>query len=73
MATPIPVAIGEFNSQVEDWQSYTEHLQQYFIAAGVTTEAKQRAILLSACGARTYRLIRSLSAPTDPRDASLAI
>jgi len=66
MATPIP-AIGEFNNQVEDWQSYTECLQQYFIAAGVTNEAKQQAILLSACGAHTYRLICSLSAPTDPK------
>ncbi|XP_065902584.1 uncharacterized protein [Dysidea avara] len=42
------------------------------IAASVTNEAKQRAILLSACDARTYRLIRSLSAPNDPKDTSLS-
>ena len=47
-------------------------MQQYFIAASVTNEAKQRAILLSACDARTYRLIRSLSAPNDPKDTSLS-
>ena len=73
MATPIPAAIGEFNSQVEDWQSYTERLQQYFIAAGVTTEAKQWAMLKSACDARTYRLICTLSASTDPKDTPLAV
>ena len=69
MATPIPTAIGEFNSQVEDWQSYTERLQQYFIAAGVTIEAEQRAILLKCMWCR---LIHSLSAPTDLKDTSLA-
>ena len=72
MATPIPAAIDEFNSQVEDWQSYIEHLQQHFIVAGVTNKAKQQAILLSACGARTYRLIHSLSATNDPKDTSLS-
>ena len=72
MATSISAVIGEFNSQIEDWQSYTERLQQYFIAAGVTNETKQQAILLSACGARTYRLIRSLSARNDPKDTSLS-
>ena len=41
MATPIPAAIGEFNDQVEDWKSYTEHLQQYLIVVSVTTETKQ--------------------------------
>ena len=51
MTTSIPAAIGQFNSQVEDWLSYTECLQQYFIAAGVSNEAKQHAILISACGA----------------------
>ena len=36
MASPIPAAIGEFNSQVEGWQSCIECFQQYFIGAGVT-------------------------------------
>ena len=51
--------IGEFNSQLEDWRSYTKHLQNYFIANDNKSEAKQRAILLSVCGPRTYKLIRS--------------
>ena len=39
--------IGEYNSQIEDWRSYTEQLQNYFLANDVKAEAKQRAILLS--------------------------
>ena len=46
---------------------HTERLQHFVIAAGVTTEVKLKAILLSTYGAYTYRLIHSL-APTDPND-----
>ena len=52
--------IGEFNSSDEDWSFYTERLQQFFIANDVLDASKQRAMLLSACGAGTYTLIRSL-------------
>ena len=64
--------IGEFNNQLEDWRSYTERLQNYFIANDIKSEAKQRAILLSVCGPRTYKLIRSLLSPQEPKDASFA-
>ena len=50
--------IGEFNNQLEDWRSYTERLQNYFIANNIKSEAKQHAILLSVCGPRTYKLIQ---------------
>ena len=59
--------IGEFNSTQEDWASYTERLQQYFAANNVA-EDKQKAILLSACGIATYRLIKNLMAPVNPAD-----
>ena len=35
---------GEFNSQLEDWHSYAEQLQNYFIANDIKSEAKQHAI-----------------------------
>ena len=45
-------SVGEYNSDgEEDWVSYIERLQNYFVANKVTTEAKKRAILLSVCGA----------------------
>ena len=65
-------SIGEFVNSQEDWRSYTERLQQYFTANDVENAEKQRAILLSVCGASTYQLIRNLVAPAKPTDKSFA-
>ena len=43
--------VGEFDSGRETWVSYSERLEQYFIANDVAGEEKKRAILLSVCGA----------------------
>ena len=66
--------VGEFNPDREDWVSYTERLVQYFVVNSITEEAadKQRAILLSSCGAATYQLIRNLVAPGKPTDKSFS-
>ena len=58
------------HSQLEDWRSYTERLQNYFIANDIKSEAKQRANFLSVCGPRTYKLIRSLLSPQEPKDVN---
>ncbi len=50
--------LSDFDSDREDWTSYTELLEQYFEANDVVSAAKQRAILLSICGASMYQLIR---------------
>ena len=74
MSTPVAAihgTIGEFNSTQEDWTSYIERLQQYFTANDVA-EAKQRAILLSACGIATYHLIKNLTAPENPATKTFA-
>ena len=49
---------SEFKYSVEEWNYYTECLIHHFIANDVREEEK--AILLSVCGASTYKLIRSL-------------
>ena len=61
-------SIGPFNSSAEDWTSYSERLQQYFIANDVNDDSKQRAILLSNCGPQTYQLLKSLLTPDKPAD-----
>ncbi len=61
-------SVGEFNEAVEDWSSYTERLEHYFTANDVEAIEKKRAILLSGCGAPTYKLIHSLVAPGKPSD-----
>ena len=59
-------SIGEFDPSKEEWDSYVERLEHYFVANGVSEAAKKRAILLSGCGAETYKLIRNLVAPEKP-------
>lgn len=62
--------IGEINPQREDWTSYIERLNEYFIANDLKEAAKQKAILLSVVGAETYQLMRSLTAPNKPTEKS---
>ena len=65
-------SIGEFDRTQEDWVSYCERLEQYFVANDVKNADKQRAILLSVCGASTYQLIRNLVAPNKPTEKTFA-
>ena len=53
-------SVAPFDSSVEDWTTYIERLTQYFVANDVEAAEKKRAILLSACGPTTFKLIRSL-------------
>ena len=59
-------AIGEFDSSLDDWNSYTERLEQYLMANEVGSQEKKRAVLLSSVGASTYKLIRNLTSPHPP-------
>ena len=60
--------LGEFDSTQEEWEMNTERLEQYFTANDVRDAGKQRAILLSCCGASTYQLIKSVPAPNRSTD-----
>ena len=57
---------GEFDISLEDWSSYTKRLDHYMLANHVTDPGKKRPILLSTCGATTYKLIRNLTSPDLP-------
>lgn len=59
-------AISEFVEGDEDWTEYEERLGHFFSANDITEEAKKRSILLSVCGAKTYKLIRNLTTPRKP-------
>ncbi|XP_029551127.1 uncharacterized protein K02A2.6-like [Salmo trutta] len=58
--------ITEFVEENEDWTEYVERLGHFFLANGIIDEAKQRSILLSVCGAKTYKLMRNLATPRRP-------
>ena len=60
--------LSEFESNEEDWQSYTERIKQYFAANEITAPAKQRAVLLTVCGRSTYRMIKNITAPSQPSE-----
>ncbi|XP_020609105.1 uncharacterized protein LOC110047679 [Orbicella faveolata] len=61
--------IEEYHKK-DSWIEYTERLEQYFAADEITDNNKKRAVLLSVCGAKTYKLIRNLVNPRKPTDKS---
>lgn len=60
--------IKEFDifSDDSNWDEYVERLQYYFVANDITGAGKKRAVLLSCCGGKVYRLVRNLCAPDLP-------
>jgi len=64
-------SVGEFTASSETWVLYIERLKQYFIANDIKGDERQRAVLLSICGASTYQLIRNIVSPAKPTDKTL--
>ena len=62
------MGIGTFSGEPTEWEDYVDYLENYCIAHDVKEAEKKRAILLSESGAATYKLIRSLVAPTKPNE-----
>ena len=60
---------AEFDEAKEDWLSYAERMEQYFIANEIKEE-KRRAFLPSVCGPSLYQLIKDLVAPGKPSEQS---
>ena len=60
--------IGEFDPENDDWELYAERVKFYFEAHGITNADKRRAILLTAMGNKSYKLLRSLVAPNPLTD-----
>ena len=56
MATSNFGTLCAYDSNKEDWQSYVECLELFFIANDVHNAEKKRAILLTSYGIETYRL-----------------
>ena len=55
-----------FDPQVNNWVMYTERTEQFFIANGITDDAKMVAVLLTVTGGKVYALLRNLLAPAKP-------
>ena len=57
-----------FSGEPTEWEDYVERMENYFIAHDIKSDGKKRAVLLSECGAATYKLIRSLVVPHKPSE-----
>ena len=58
--------IEELDSSQEDWPQYMERLGYFFNDNGIESAEKKRAVLLTLIRAATYKLLRSLVAPSKP-------
>ena len=62
--------IEEFDGSKDDWLQYVERLEYFFVANGVTTAEKKRAVFLTVVGAATYKTLRNLVSPAKPGEKS---
>ncbi|GFW73678.1 integrase catalytic domain-containing protein [Trichonephila clavipes] len=54
-----------YDASVEDWSSYVERLESYFVVNGIEDKIKVPAIL-SLMGATMYKLLKNLATPNIP-------
>lgn len=54
-----------FDEACEDWITYVERVEQYFLANDVETN-KKVPVLLTVIGGKTYSLLRTLTSPAKP-------
>ena len=71
LATRMSLVKFEPYDENDDIEDYCERLELFFTANGVADE-KKRAHLLSGLGAKTYAVLKNLTAPETPSDCSLA-
>ena len=43
----------------KDWIQYVERMEYYFLANEITSSDKKRALLISAMGTKSYKLLRN--------------
>ena len=63
--------LQEFLPESEDIATYLQRVDLYFVANEISSR-KQVPIFLNSVGAKVYGLLRSLVAPDDPKDKSMA-
>ena len=53
--------------ETEEWRHYVERLNHFFEANEITDKEKRKSIFLVSVGVKTFKLIRSLISPQDPK------
>ena len=62
--------LAEFNRDQDNWDIYVKRLNFFFVANTITDANKKRAIMLSSCGAVTYKLFKGFTAPSKTNEVS---
>lgn len=62
--------IDEFDGAKEEWPQYSERVDHFFAANGITDDSKKRSAFLAMIGPATYALLRNLVSPDKPGDKS---
>ena len=62
--------LSQFDEEQDEWPSYMEWLDHYFLANDIEDAGKKRSILLTACGTKTYKLVRCLAILRMPAELS---
>ena len=57
--------LPEFSGGATEWDVFAEQLSFYFIVDGITDADQKRALLLSAVGTTTYKVLKTLVAPAE--------
>lgn len=60
-----------FDADTEEWELYREQLEQFF-AANKVEETLKRAVLINHLCSKTYKLLRDLCTPDQPKDKTYA-
>ena len=60
--------VDEYDHENEEWRHYVERFDHFFTANEITDKDKRRSVVLVSVGAKTYKLIRRLVAPGDPKE-----
>ncbi|GFT57430.1 transposon Tf2-9 polyprotein [Trichonephila clavipes] len=61
------ISFESYDASVEDWSSYVERLESYFVVNGIEDKMKVPAIL-SLMGATMYKLLKNLATPNIPSE-----
>lgn len=56
-----------FDGESEEWELYCEQLEQFFVSNKID-ESMKKSELINHLGARTYKLLRDLCTPHQPKD-----
>ena len=62
--------VGEYVEGEEEWSQYTERVEHFFAANGVTDD--KVSVFLAIVGPKEYKLLSSLLAPVKPGEKSYA-